>query len=87
MNFCGISQNRLKDEFYLADTRMLMIAFCNRGFRREVVVSLAETIDWGSREHYWQGALGSTSRNIPGGGAIFTTSIDPAVQVALKAGL
>ena len=30
--------------------------------------------------------MGSKSRDIPGEGAIFTTTIDPAVQAALKAG-
>jgi hypothetical protein len=52
-----------------------------------VVVNIAKKIPWASREYYRQRALGSKTRDIPGGGAIFTTTIDPAVQAALKAGL
>ena len=66
---------------------MLINAFINRGFRQEVVVNIAKKIPWASREYYRQRALGSKAQDIPGGGAIFTTTIDPAVQAALKAGL
>ena len=76
-----------KYEFYLEDIRMLINAFINRGVRQEVVVNIAKKIPWASREYYRQRALGSKTRDIPGGGAIFTTTIDPAVQAALKAGL
>jgi hypothetical protein len=76
-----------KYEFYLEDIRMLINAFINRGFRQEVVVNIVKKIPWASREYYRQRALGSKARDIPGGGAIFTTIIDPAAQAALKAGL
>ena len=66
---------------------MLINAFINRGFRQEVVVNITKKIPWASREYYRQRALGSKTRDTPGGGAIFTTTIDPAVQAALKAGL
>jgi hypothetical protein len=71
-----------KYEFYLEDIRMLMTAFCNRGFRREVVVNTAEKIPWASREQYRHRAVASKSRDVPGGEVFFTSTIDPAVQVA-----
>ena len=43
-------------------------------------------MDWQTRDYYRAKGLQDKIRNIPGGGAVFSTQIDPVMQAIMRSG-
>jgi len=75
-----------RKEFYFEDCLMLFQAFKNRGYPKHMLKSALGSLGWEWRDYYREKALKPKIREVPGGGAVFSIQIDPAIDAALKAG-
>ena len=75
-----------KKEFYFEDCLMLFQAFKNRGYSKRMLKGALGPLGWKWRDYYREKALKPKIREVPGGGAVFSIQIDPAIDAALKAG-
>jgi hypothetical protein len=75
-----------KKEFYFEDCLMLFQAFKNRGYSKRMLKGALGPLGWEWRDYYREKALKPKIREVPGGGAVFSIQIDPAIDAALKAG-
>ena len=75
-----------RKEFYFQDCLMLFQAFKNRGYPKHMLKGALESLGWEWRDYYREKALKPKIREVPGGGAVFSIQIDPAIDAALKAG-
>ena len=75
-----------KKEFYCEDCLMLFQAFKRRGYSKRMLKEALGPLGWERRNYYREKALRPKVREVPGGGAVFSIQIDPAIDAALKAG-
>jgi len=73
-------------EYYIQDAQMLYHAFKNRGYTHKMLIQGLGQLDWSKREFYRAKGLQPKIRHVPGGGAVFSTQIDPVMEMAIQEG-